>query len=157
MANSVVAQLLFLEKVDAKKDITMYVNSPGGAVTATLAMYDTMQLIKPDVSTVCVGLAASGGSVLLIGGQKGKRFALPNSEVMIHQPLGGVEGQASDILIHAQFITRTKDQLNRMIAKHSGKALKQVEKDTDRDYFMTAQEAKDYGIVDHVIEKHSAK
>lgn len=153
VANVVVAQLLFLEKVDPTKDITIYVNSPGGSVSSTLAMYDTMQLIKCDVSTVCVGIAASGGSIILMGGAKGKRFILPHSEVMIHQPLGGAEGQATDIAIHAEHIIQTKDLLNKMIAKHTGQDLKKVQDDTDRDYFMRAKEAVEYGIVDKVIEK----
>ena len=152
VANAIVAQLLFLEKEDPDKDITIYVNSPGGSVTATLAMYDTMQYIKPDVSTVCIGIAASGGSIILMGGAKGKRYILPHSEVMIHQPLGGVEGQASDIHIHAQHIVQTKALLNKMIVKHTGQKLAQVEKDTDRDYFMNAQEAVKYGCVDKVIK-----
>jgi ATP-dependent Clp protease protease subunit len=152
VANVVVAQLLFLEKQDPKKDITIYVNSPGGSVTATLAMYDTMQLVKCDVSTVCVGIAASGGSIILMGGAKGKRFILPHSEVMIHQPLGGTEGQATDIAIHANHILKTKDLLNKMIARHTGKDLKKVTDDTERDYFMDAKAALDYGIVDKIIE-----
>lgn len=152
VANVIIAQLLFLEKVDPTKDITIYVNSPGGSVSATLAMYDTMQLIKCDVSTVCVGIAASGGSVILMGGTKGKRFTLPHSEVMIHQPLGGTEGQATDIAIHAQHIVQTKELLNEMIAKHTGKDIKAVKEDTERDKFMTAKEALDYGIVDRIIE-----
>ena len=152
VANVIIAQLLFLEKVDPTKDITIYVNSPGGSVSATLAMYDTMQLIKCDVSTVCVGIAASGGSVILMGGAKGKRFTLPHSEVMIHQPLGGTEGQATDIAIHAQHIVQTKDLLNKLIAKHTGKDLKQIEEDTERDKFMNAKEALDYGIIDRIIE-----
>ena len=152
VANTVIAQLLFLEKVDPTKDITVYVNSPGGSVSATLAMYDTMQLIKCDVSTVCVGIAASGGSIILMGGTKGKRFILPHSEVMIHQPLGGTEGQATDIAIHAQHIVQTKGLLNEMIAKHTGKSVKQVTDDTERDKFMKADEALKYGIVDKIIE-----
>lgn len=151
MANLVIAQLLFLEKEDPKKDITIYVNSPGGAVTATLAMYDTIQHIKPDVSTVCVGLAASGGSILLLAGTKGKRFALPHSEVMIHQPLGGVEGQATDIFIHANHIIKTKNILNNLVAKHTGQPVSKVEHDMERDYFMSAEEALAYGIIDKVI------
>jgi len=151
VANVVIAQLLFLEKMDASKDITIYVNSPGGSVSATLAMYDTMQLIKPDVSTVCLGIAASGGSIILMGGTKGKRFILPHSEVMIHQPLGGAEGQATDIAIHADHIIQTKKLLNEMIARHTGQSLEKVEKDTERDYFMRAQQALDYGIVDKII------
>lgn len=153
VANSVIAQLLFLENESATKDITLYIQSPGGHVTAGLAIYDTMQLIKPDVSTVCVGLAASMGAVLLTAGQKGKRFALPNAEVMIHQPLGGTEGQASDIFIHATHIIKTKDRLNHILAKHSGQPMKMVEKDTDRDNFMSAEEAMKYGLIDKVITK----
>ncbi|MBU0727332.1 ATP-dependent Clp protease proteolytic subunit [Patescibacteria group bacterium] len=152
VANVVIAQLLFLEKVDPSKDITVYVNSPGGSVTATLAMYDTMQLIKPDVSTVCVGIAASGGSIILMGGKKGKRYILPHSEVMIHQPLGGTEGQATDIAIHADHIMKTKNLLNEMIARHTGKDIAKVENDTERDYFMDAKASLDYGIVDKIIE-----
>ena len=152
VANTVIAQLLFLEKVDPAKDITIYINSPGGSVSATLAMYDTMQLVKCDISTVCVGIAASGGSIILIGGTKGKRFILPHSEVMIHQPLGGTEGQATDIAIHAQHIVQTKGLLNEMIAKHTGQSVKKVEEDTERDKFMLAKEALDYGLVDKIIE-----
>ncbi len=153
VANSIVAQLLFLEKEDPKKDITLYIQSPGGHVTAGLAIYDTMQLIKPDVVTVCYGLAASMGAVLLCGGAKGKRFALPNAEVMIHQPLGGTEGQASDIQIHAEHIMKTKRVLNEIIAKHTGQSMKIVEKDTDRDNFFSAKDAVTYGLVDAVIKK----
>jgi len=152
VANVVIAQLLFLEKEDATKDITIYVNSPGGSVTATLAMYDTMQLVKCDVSTVCLGIAASGGSIILMGGTKGKRFILPHSEVMIHQPLGGTEGQATDIAIHADHIMKTKKLLNEMIAKHTGQDLQKVEDDTERDYFMDAKTSLEYGIVDQIIE-----
>jgi len=151
VANVVIAQLLFLEKVDPTKDITIYVNSPGGSVTSTLAMYDTMQLIKCDVSTVCVGIAASGGSIILMGGTKGKRYILPHSEVMIHQPLGGTEGQATDIAIHAEHIIKTKKLLNEMIAKHSGKPVKKVTEDTERDLFMDAEAALAYGLVDQII------
>jgi ATP-dependent Clp protease protease subunit len=156
VANNVIAQLLFLENENPNKDITLYIHSPGGHVTAGLAIYDTMQLIKPDVSTVCVGIAASMGAVLLAGGAKGKRFALPNSEIMIHQPLGGMEGQASDIAIHATHILKTKDRLNGILAKHSGATLAQVEKDTDRDNFLSAEEAKKYGkfgLIDGIVEK----
>lgn len=153
VANTIIAQLLFLENQDADKDITIYIHSPGGHVTAGLAIYDTMQYIKPDVSTVCVGMAASMGAVLLAGGAKGKRFALPNSEIMIHQPLGGIEGQASDIRIHADHILRTKDRLNKLLAKHSGQPLKVIEKDTDRDNFMSAEEAKKYGLIDDILSK----
>jgi len=153
IANSIIAQLLFLEKVDPKKDITMYVNSPGGQVTSTLAMYDTMQHIQPDVSTVCLGIAASGGAIILTGGAKGKRYALEHSEVMIHQPLGGTEGQATDIAIHADHIIKTKDLLNQMIANHTGQKLEKVAIDTDRDKFMSAEEARKYGLIDKVIKK----
>lgn len=153
VANVIIAQLLFLEKVDPGKDITVYVNSPGGSVSSTLAMYDTIQLIKCDVSTVCLGIAASGGSIILMGGAKGKRFILPHSEVMIHQPLGGAEGQATDIAIHADHIVQTKKLLNKMIAKHTGQDLKKVEDDTERDYFMRAEDALKYGIVDKIIEQ----
>lgn len=153
VANLIIAQLLFLEHEDSKKDIKLYINSPGGVVTAGLAMYDTMQHIKPDVSTICIGMAASMGAVLLAGGAPGKRLALPNSEVMIHQVLGGAEGQASDIEISARHILKIKDRLNQILAKHSGQDLKKVEKDTDRDYYMSAEEAQEYGLIDHVIEK----
>ena len=156
IANSVIAQLLFLEKQDPKKDVILYVNSPGGQVTSTLAMYDTMQLIQPDVSTVCLGMAASGGAIILLGGKKGKRFALPHSEVMIHQPLGGTEGQATDIAIHAEHIIKTKDLLNQMIAEHSGQKLAKVKEDTERDKFMSAQEALAYGLIDKIITHASA-
>ncbi len=152
VANSIMAQLLFLEKEDPTKDIMFYINSPGGSVSAGLAIYDTMQHIKAPVSTVCIGLAASMGSVLLAAGSKGKRFALPNSEVMIHQVLGGAEGQASDIEIAANHILRTKKKLNEILAKHTGKSLAQVTKDSDRDNWMTAQEALDYGLVDKIIK-----
>ena len=153
VANIVIAQLLFLENEDPKKDIKLYINSPGGSVTAAMAMYDTMNFIKPDVSTVCVGIAASAAAVLLSAGAKGKRFCLPNSEVMIHQVMGGVEGQASDIAITAKHILRTKENLNKILAKNTGKTPAQVEKDSDRDYYMTADEAKKYGIVDEIIVK----
>jgi ATP-dependent Clp protease protease subunit len=154
VANSVIAQLLFLEKEDAKKDIILYVNSPGGQVTSTLAMYDTMQYVKPDISTVCLGMAASGGAIILMGGAKGKRFALEHSEIMIHQPLGGTEGQATDIAIHADHIIKTKDLLNTMIAKHSGQKLERVRNDTERDKFMSAKEALEYGLIDGIVTKH---
>lgn len=153
VANSVIAQLLFLENENPKKDILMYVQSPGGHVTSGLAIYDTMQYIKPDVVTVCIGMAASMGAILLTGGAKGKRFSLPNAEIMIHQPLGGVEGQAADIKIHAEHIVAMRERLNKIIAKHTGQSLKQVEKDTDRDNFLTAQQALDYGLIDKIIEK----
>ena len=150
-ANSIVAQLLYLEQKDPKKDISFYINSSGGSVTATLAIMDTMNYIKNDVSTVCMGLAASGGALLLSAGQKGKRFSLENSEIMIHQPLGGAEGQASDIEITAKQIIKLKDNLNKIMAKNTGQKLSQIEKDVDRDYFMDAEEAKKYGIIDQVL------
>ncbi len=152
MANTIVAQLLFLEAEDPKADIHLYINSPGGSVTAGLAILDTMNFIKPDVSTMCVGLAASMGSILLSSGAKGKRYALPNSEIMIHQPWGGVQGQATDIEITAKHILKTRDRLNKILAKNTGKKLTQVEKDVDRDFFMTAQEAHKYGLVDKVLK-----
>lgn len=154
-ANLVIAQLLFLESEDPKKDVSIYINSPGGSVTATLAMLDTMNHIKPDVSTVCVGLAASGAAILLAGGKKGKRFALPNAEIMIHQPWGGAQGQASDIEITAKQIIKTRERLNKLLAKATGKPLSTIEKDVDRDYFMSAEEAKKYGIVDQVHKSRS--
>ncbi len=152
VANAVVAQLLFLANQNPDEDIKLYINSPGGSVTAGLAIYDTMQHIKPDVSTICVGMAASMGSVLLTAGAKGKRFCLPNSEVMIHQVMGGTQGQASDIQIHAERIVKMKRHLNEILAKHSGQSFEKVEKDADRDYFMSATEAVAYGLVDKVIE-----
>lgn len=151
-ANLVVAQLLFLESEDPKKEIKLYINSPGGSVTAGMAIYDTMQHIKPDVATICIGIAASMASVILSAGAKGKRYCLPNAEVMIHQVMGGAEGQASDIAISARHILRTKETLNKILAKNSGKAVEQVEKDSDRDYYMLADEAKKYGLVDEVIK-----
>lgn len=152
VANLVMAQLLFLESQDKTKDIKLYINSPGGSVTAGLAIYDAMQYVKPDVSTICVGMAASMGAVLLAAGAKGKRFVLPNSEVMIHQVLGGVQGQATDIKIHAERILKIKDQLNNILAKHTGKKKADVERDTERDYFLEAGEAVKYGLVDKVIK-----
>ncbi|MFT9849980.1 ATP-dependent Clp endopeptidase proteolytic subunit ClpP [Aneurinibacillus sp. REN35] len=157
VANSVVAQLLFLAAEDPDKDISVYINSPGGSITAGMAIYDTMQFIKPDVSTICVGMAASMGAFLLTAGAPGKRYALPNSEVMIHQPLGGAQGQASDIQIAATRILKMRDSLNRIIADRSGQPLERVEKDTDRDYFMSAAEAKEYGLIDRVIESLGKK
>jgi len=151
VANLVIAQLLFLESEDAKKDISLYINSPGGSVTATLAMVDTMNHVKPAVSTVCVGMAASGGAILLSAGEKGKRFALPNAEIMIHQPHGGAEGQATDIEITAKQILKLRANLNRILAKNTGQKLEKIEKDVERDFFMTADEAKKYGIVDKVF------
>ena len=153
VANSVIAQLLFLAADDPEKDIYLYINSPGGSVTAGLGIYDTMQYIKPDVSTICVGMAASMGSLLLAAGAKGKRFALPNSEIMIHQPLGGVRGQATDIKIHADWILKTKEKLNQIYVKHTGQPYEKIERDTDRDFFMSAEEAVEYGLVDRVIER----
>ncbi len=151
IANVVVAQLLFLESQDKTKDIRLYINSPGGSVTAGLAIYDAMQYVKPDVSTICVGLAASMGAVLLAGGAAGKRFALPSSEIMIHQVLGGMQGQATDIKIHAERILKTKDMLNKIMAKHTGQNIKKIETDTERDNFMDAKQAMEYGLIDKVI------
>ncbi|WP_028024903.1 ATP-dependent Clp endopeptidase proteolytic subunit ClpP [Enterovibrio calviensis] len=153
MANLVVAQLLFLESENPEKDIFLYINSPGGSVTAGMSIYDTMQYIKPDVSTVCMGQACSMGAFLLAGGAKDKRFCLPNSRVMIHQPLGGFQGQASDIQIHAQEILTIKNKLNTLLAEHTGQPLEVIERDTDRDNFMAAQDAKDYGLVDAILNK----
>ena len=152
-ANLVVAQLLFLESENPDKDIHLYINSPGGSVTAGMAIYDTMQFIKPDVSTLCIGQAASMGAFLLTAGAKGKRYALPNSRVMIHQPLGGFQGQASDIEIHAKEILYLKDKLNRMLAEHTGQTLEQIERDTDRDNFLSAPAAVEYGLIDRVLNK----
>jgi ATP-dependent Clp protease protease subunit len=157
VANIVQAQLLFLESVDQKKDIQIYLNSPGGSVTAGLGIYDTMQYIKPDVATICTGLGASMGAVILCAGAKGKRTALPHARVMIHQPLGGTEGQASDIEIMAREISKMKKELYEIIAKHSGKSFDKVEKDSDRDYWMTAREAKEYGMIDEVLERKKSK
>ncbi len=156
VANVVVAQMLFLESEDPDKDINIYVNSPGGSVTAGLAIYDTMQYVKPAVSTICVGQAASMGAMLLLAGAKGKRFALPNARIMIHQPMGGVKGQATDIDIQAREILRMKAKLNEIIVKHTGQALDRIEKDTDRDYFMGPVEAKVYGIIDEVVVQKKA-
>jgi len=152
-ASVVVAELLFLESEDPDKDIHIYINSPGGSVTAGMAIFDTMNYIKPDVSTICVGMAASMGAFLLAAGAKGKRYALPNSEIMIHQPLGGAKGQASDIKIQADLILKTRDRLNRILSERTGKPLEQIEKDTDRDNFMTADEAKAYGLIDEVMTR----
>ena len=154
IASLIVAQLLFLEAEDSEKDISIYINSPGGSVTAGMAIYDTMNYIKPDVSTICVGMAASMGAFLLSSGAKGKRFALPNAEVMIHQPLGGAQGQASDIQIHAEWIIETKAKLNRILSENTGKPLEIIEKDTDRDNFMNADTAKEYGLIDCVMERN---
>ena len=151
-AGLVVAQLLFLEAEDAQKDISVYINSPGGSVTAGMAIYDTMQYIKPEVSTICIGMAASMGAFLLAAGEKGKRFALPNAEIMIHQPLGGVKGQAEDIKIHADWILKTREKLNGILAARTGQPLERIEKDTDRDNFMSAEAAVAYGLIDKVIK-----
>ena len=153
LASIVVAQLLFLEAEDPEKDISVYINSPGGSVTAGMAIYDTMQYIKPQVSTICVGIAASMGAFLLAAGEKGKRFSLPNAEIMIHQPMGGARGQAEDVKIHAQWLLRTREKLDRILSEITGKALETISKDTDRDNFMSADEAVEYGIIDRVIEK----
>jgi ATP-dependent Clp protease protease subunit len=153
MANLIVAQLLFLEAEDPKKEIKLYINSPGGSVTAAMAIYDTMNHIKPDVATICIGIAASAAAVLLSSGTKGKRYCLPNAEVMIHQVMGGAEGQASDIAITARHILRTKDNLNKILAKNTGKTQEQLEKDSVRDYYMLADEAKKYGLVDEVVKQ----
>ena len=152
-ASLVVAQLLFLEAEDPDKDIHLYINSPGGSVTAGMAIYDTMQYIKPDVSTICIGMAASMGAFLLNAGAKGKRFALPNSEIMIHQPLGGAKGQATDIEIHAKWILKIKERLNKILSERTGQPIEKIQEDTERDNFMSAQEAKEYGLIDEVIEK----
>ncbi len=156
MANLVVAQLLFLESENPDKDIHLYINSPGGSVTAGLAIYDTMQFVKPDISTMCIGQAASMGALLLAGGAAGKRYCLPHSRVMIHQPLGGFQGQATDIDIHAKEILAVRDRLNRILAAHTGQPLEQIEKDTDRDNFMSAEEARDYGLIDKVLKSRDA-
>ncbi|OGI28677.1 MAG: ATP-dependent Clp endopeptidase, proteolytic subunit ClpP [Candidatus Moranbacteria bacterium RIFOXYA12_FULL_44_15] len=152
VANSVIAQLLFLESQNSKEDVKIYINSPGGQVTSALAIYDTMQYIKPDVATICVGMAASAAALLLAAGKKGKRTVLPNSEVMIHQVMGGAQGQATDIDIHARHILKIKQTLNEILAKHTGQKLEKVEKDAERDYFMSAEEAKAYGVVDKIIK-----
>lgn len=152
-ASVVVAQLLFLESEDPDKDIHIYINSPGGSVTAGMAIYDTMKYIKPDVSTICVGMAASMGAFLLAAGAKGKRYALPNAEIMIHQPLGGAKGQASDVKIHAEFLLKTRDKLNKILSENTGKPLEIIEKDTDRDNFMIAEDAKAYGLIDEIMTR----
>ncbi|MFH1758961.1 MAG: ATP-dependent Clp endopeptidase proteolytic subunit ClpP [Patescibacteria group bacterium] len=154
VANTVIAQLLFLEHEDSKKDIKLYINTPGGSVTAGMAVFDTMQYIKPDVQTICVGLAASMGAVLLAAGKKGKRVALPNSEVLLHQVMGGIEGQAADIEISAKQIIKIKNKLNDILAKLTGKPLSQIEKDTDRDFYLSADEAKKYGVIDEIVKKN---
>jgi len=152
VANTVIAQLLFLEHEDSKKDIKLYLNSPGGSVTAGLAIYDTMQYVRPDVQTMCVGMAASMGAVLLAAGKKGKRFALPNSEVLLHQVMGGVEGQAIEVEITAKHIIKIKDKINKILAKHTGKPVARIERDTDRDFYMEPDEAKEYGLIDQIIK-----
>ncbi len=152
VANSIIAQLLFLDHEDSKKDIKLYLNTPGGSVTAGLAVYDTIQHVKSPVSTICVGMAASMGAVLLGAGQKGKRFALPNSEILLHQVMGGAEGQATEIEITAKQIVKIKDKLNQILAKHTGQKLDKIERDTDRDFYLTSQEAKDYGLIDEIIK-----
>jgi ATP-dependent Clp protease protease subunit len=152
MANSIIAQLLFLASKDSKKDIQIYINSPGGSVTAGLAIYDTMQYVKPEISTVCIGMAASMAGTLLAAGQKGKRYALPNSEILLHQVAGGVTGQASEIEITAKQILKLKDSLNKILSKHTGQPMARIEKDTDRDFYLTAGEAKEYGVIDEVIK-----
>jgi ATP-dependent Clp protease protease subunit len=153
MANIIIAQMLFLESEDPDKDINIYINSPGGSVTAGLAIYDTMQYIKPDIATICMGQTTSMAALLLAAGTKGKRYALPHSRVMIHQPLGGAQGQATDIGIHAREILKTRDELNGILAKHTGQDIEKIRKDTERDYFMSSEEAKEYGIIDRVISK----
>jgi len=157
IANVIIAQLLFLESEDPDKDIHLYINSPGGSVTSGLAIYDTMQYVRPAISTLCMGQSASMGALILAAGAKGKRFALPNSRIMIHQPMGGFQGQASDIAIHAKEILRVREDVNRILAKHTGRDVKKVESDTDRDYFMTCAEAKDYGLIDEIVTYRPAK
>jgi len=157
VANLVIAQLLFLEAENPDKDINLYINSPGGSITSGMAIYDTMQLIKPNVSTICVGMAASMGAFLLAAGEKGKRFALPNAEIMIHQPAGGAQGQATDIEIHARRILQMKENLNRILAERTGQPLSRIQSDTERDYFMSAEEAREYGIIDDVFAKRTNK
>jgi len=152
VANAIIAQLLFLDSQNRKDDIKLYVNSPGGSVSAALAIYDTMQYVKADVSTICVGLAASAGALLLTAGAKGKRLCLPNSEILLHQVMGGATGQAADVAIHAKQIIRVKERINKILAKHTGQLLSRIEKDTDRDYFMSAEEAKEYGVIDKIIK-----
>lgn len=157
VANAIVSQLLFLEAEDPEKDIYLYINSPGGSVTAGMAIYDTMQFIKPDVQTICIGMAASMGSFLLTAGTKGKRFALPNSEIMIHQPLGGAQGQATEIEIAAKHILKTREKLNRILSERTGQPIEVIEKDTDRDNYMSAERAVEYGIIDKIMERNETK
>lgn len=153
MANTIIAQLLFLESEDPEKEISLYINSPGGSVSAGLALYDTMQYIGPDIATICMGQASSMGAILLAAGTEGKRYALPNSRIMIHQPLGGAQGQATDIDIHAKEILKTRENINQILAKHTGQGIKKIRKDTERDFFMTCEQAKTYGIIDKIITK----
>lgn len=155
LANTVIAQLLFLEHQDPKKDILLYINSPGGLVTATMAIYDTMQYVQPDVATICIGTAASGAAILLASGAKGKRYALPNSEILLHQVMGGTEGQATDVKIAASHIIKVKSRLNQLLSKHTNQPLKRIEKDTDRDFWMSPEEAKKYGVIDKIIHSHN--
>ena len=157
VANVVVAQMLFLEMENPDSDISLYINSPGGSITAGMAIYDTMNYVKPNVRTVCIGMAASMGSFLLMAGEKGKRLALPNSEIMIHQPTGGARGQATDVAIHVEWLLKTKEKMNRLIAELTGQPLKRVEKDVERDYFMSAEEALKYGIIDEIYQPRTAK
>ena len=152
VANTVIAQLIYLENEDSKKDIYLYINSPGGIVTSALAIYDTMQFVKPDVSTICVGMAASGAALILAGGKRGKRYSLPNAEILLHQVMGGVEGQAIEVEIAARHIIKIKNRINQIIAKHTGQSLKKIEKDTDRDFYMTPEEAKSYGVIDKIVK-----
>ncbi len=152
VANTVIAQLIHLENEDSKKDIYLYINSPGGIVTSALAIYDTMQFVKPDVSTICVGMAASGAALILAGGKRGKRYSLPNAEILLHQVMGGAEGQAIEVEIAARHIIKIKTRINQLLAKHSGQQFKKIEKDTDRDFYMTPEEAKSYGVIDKVIK-----
>ena len=155
VANTVIAQLLFLEHEDPKKEVKLYLNTPGGSVTAGMAIYDTMQYVKPDVATMCVGMAASMGAVLLAAGKKGKRFALPNSEILLHQVMGGAEGQAIEVEITARHIIKIKDKINQILAKHTSQPISKIEKDTDRDFYMTASEAEEYGLIDEIIKNHN--
>jgi len=157
IANLIIAQLLFLDGEDSGKEISLYINSPGGIVSSGMAIYDTMQYVKSPITTICVGQAASMAAVLLAAGTKGKRYALPNSRILIHQPMGGVQGQATDIDIHAKEILKLRERLNKILSKHTGQSLKKIEKDTDRDYYMTAEEAKEYGIIDEIIETRKDK
>lgn len=153
VANTIIAQLIYLENEDSKKDIYLYINSPGGVVTSALAIYDTMQFVKPDVSTICVGMAASGAALILAGGKRGKRYSLPNAEILLHQVMGGAEGQAIEVEIAARHIIKIKTRINQLLAKHADQPFKKIEKDTDRDFYMTPEEAKSYGVIDKIIKK----